>query len=234
MTQPTLTVSPLLKLESITKTYGRDSVVQVLQPTNLEVMHGDYVAITGPSGSGKSTLLNILGLLDTPSTGKYFVEGLETTAARERQLLSLRGHTFGFIFQAFHLIPGRSALENVEMGALYSNPQRKARRRDAMDKLDQLAMGHRMDADPRTLSGGEKQRVAIARALMGDPLILLCDEPTGNLDSKNTDTTIGLLEELNEQGLTVVIVTHDAEIAERAIRHVRVADGLVAETSYSQ
>lgn len=229
MNELTASTSPLLVLDGVTKTYGTEAPVQVLQATDLVVNNGDYIAITGPSGSGKSTLLNILGLLDAPTTGQYFVEGLDTTKATERQTLVFRGHTFGFIFQAFHLIPGKTALENVEMGALYSNPRRKPRREAAISKLRHLGMSHRMEADPRTLSGGEKQRVAIARALMGDPLILLCDEPTGNLDSSNTATTIELLEELNRQGLTVVVVTHDEDVAARAVRHIKVADGLVME-----
>lgn len=225
---------PLLVLNGVTKSYGSENPVPVLQPTNLVVNHGDYLAITGPSGSGKSTLLNILGLLDAPTSGEYIVGGLNTTTATERQTLALRGHVFGFIFQAFHLIPGKTSLENVEMGALYSNPRRRERREAAIEKLGQLAMSHRMHADPRTLSGGEKQRVAIARALMGDPLILLCDEPTGNLDSTNTDTTIELLENLNRGGLTVVVVTHDADVASRAFRHIKVADGVVMEDSLAK
>ena len=220
---------PLLVLDGVNKIYGTEVPVQVLHPTDLVISRGDYLAITGPSGSGKSTLLNLLGLLDSPTSGCYYVDGVDTTMATERQMLALRGHSFGFIFQAFHLIPGKTALDNVEMGALYSNPSRKERKDTAMEKLKYLGMGHRMHADPRTLSGGEKQRVAIARALMGDPLVLLCDEPTGNLDSRNTATTVELLEDLNVQGLTVVVVTHDQDVAARASRHVRVADGVVSE-----
>lgn len=219
----------LLELTDVARTYDGDVPVPALHPTTVSIHEGDYVAITGPSGSGKSTLLNILGLLDSPTAGLYAVQGNDMAAATERELLSVRGQTFGFIFQAFHLLEGRTALENIEMGMLYTGQDRSVRRERATRALERFGLIHRAHSMPRRLSGGEKQRVAIARAVAKAPKVLLCDEPTGNLDSTNTRMVADLLAELNSQGLTIIIVTHDEQLAQEAHRRLRVSDGTVTE-----
>lgn len=219
----------LLELRDVAKTYDGDVPVPALHPTTVSIHEGDYVAITGPSGSGKSTLLNILGLLDSPTAGLYTVQGNDMAAATERELLSVRGQAFGFIFQAFHLLEGRTALENIEMGMLYTGQDRSARRERATHALERFGLTHRAHSMPRRLSGGEKQRVAIARAVAKAPKVLFCDEPTGNLDSTNTRMVADLLAELNSQGLTIIIVTHDEQLAQEAHRRLRVSDGTVTE-----
>lgn len=219
----------LLELTDVARTYDGDVPVPALHPTTVSIHEGDYVAITGPSGSGKSTLLNILGLLDSPTAGLYAVQGNDMAAATERELLSVRGQTFGFIFQAFHLLEGRTALENIEMGMLYTGQDRSVRRERATRALERFGLTHRAHSMPRRLSGGEKQRVAIARAVAKAPKVLLCDEPTGNLDSTNTRMVADLLAELNSQGLTIIIVTHDEQLAQEAHRRLRVSDGTVTE-----
>jgi putative ABC transport system ATP-binding protein len=219
----------LLELTDVAKTYDGDVPVPALHPTTVSIHEGDYVAITGPSGSGKSTLLNLLGLLDSPTAGLYAVQGNDMAAATERELLSVRGQSFGFIFQAFHLLEGRTALENIEMGMLYTGEDRSIRRERATRALERFGLTHRAHSMPRRLSGGEKQRVAIARAVAKAPKVLFCDEPTGNLDSTNTRMVADLLAELNSQGLTVIIVTHDEQLAQEAHRRLRVSDGTVTE-----
>lgn len=224
-----VTDSPLLGLTAVSKTYGGAVPVTALHETDLTIHRGDYVGIVGPSGSGKSTLLNVLGLLDRPTGGRYEVEGVDVAFASDQTILGLRGHKFGFVFQAFHLLSGRSALDNVEMGMLYTGVARRERRQMAADALERFGLAHRMYSDPRHLSGGEKQRVAIARALAGAPDVIFCDEPTGNLDSKNTEMVTQLLQDLNEEGLTIVVVTHDDDLAARCKRSITVRDGVVAE-----
>lgn len=223
--------SPLLNLRAVSKTYRGAVPVTALHETDLSICRGDYVGIVGPSGSGKSTLLNVLGLLDKATGGHYEVDGVDVAKASDRTILGLRGHRFGFVFQAFHLLSGRSALDNVEMGMLYTGVTRRARRRLAVESLDRFGLAHRMHADPRHLSGGERQRVAIARALAGSPDVIFCDEPTGNLDSKNTEMVTQLLQDLNQEGLTIVVVTHDDELAERCGRKITVRDGVVSEVA---
>jgi putative ABC transport system ATP-binding protein len=221
-------VSTLLELDSACKTYNDGHPVHALAATDLAISDGDYVTITGPSGSGKSTLLNLLGLLDAPTTGAYRVNGVETAGLDEVTRGALRGQLFGFVFQAFHLLPGRSALENVELGMLYGPYRPRQRRTLAQAAIDRIGLGHRAHADPRTLSGGERQRVAIARAIAARPRVLFCDEPTGNLDSTNGDNVLALLEELHQDGLTVAVVTHDPRVAERGTRRIDVRDGKVS------
>ena len=223
------TESPLLGLHGVAKTYRGVVPVTALHPTDLSVWSGDYIGIVGPSGSGKSTLLNVLGLLDRPTAGRYEVDGVDVVNASDQMILGLRGHKFGFVFQAFQLLSGRSALDNVEMGMLYTGVARRLRRDLAVQSLDRLGLAHRRHADPRHLSGGEKQRVAIARALVGSPDVIFCDEPTGNLDSKNTEIVTDILESLNREGLTIVVVTHDDELASRSQRTITVRDGLISE-----
>jgi putative ABC transport system ATP-binding protein len=200
-----------------------------LRPTDLHIRAGEYVTITGPSGSGKSTLLNVLGLLDVPTDGSYRINGVETTDLGETGRGAVRGQLFGFVFQAFHLLAGRSAFENVELGMLYGPRSRGDRRRRAEEALDRVGLARRADADPRTLSGGERQRVAIARAVACGPRVLFCDEPTGNLDSENTAGVLALLRELHTDGLVIIVVTHEADVAAQGTRRLRVADGVVTQ-----
>ena len=219
----------LLALDGVCRTYQDAQPVHALRPTRLIIDAGQYLSITGPSGSGKSTLLNLLGLLDEPTTGSYRVGPVETVGGGPSLRGAIRGQLFGFVFQAFHLLAGRTALENVELGMMYGPHRHRHRQRLAAAALDRIGLAHRMHADPRQLSGGERQRVAIARAVAGRPRVLFCDEPTGNLDSSNTANVLSLLRELNGQGLTLVVVTHDPEVAAQADRKLRVDDGRVTE-----
>ncbi|CAM3285412.1 ABC transporter ATP-binding protein [Nocardioides dubius] len=233
-----------VRLKGIAMTYPGPPVVQALRDVDLTVPEGDFVAIVGPSGSGKSTLLNILGLLDRPTAGSYELAGVDVAALGERDRAAVRGQRLGFVFQSFHLLDQRSALENVMLAALYQ-PRRAARRSAAgagpaqagrmsipdraAQVLASVGLSHRKVAMPSHLSGGERQRVAIARALMNSPSLLLCDEPTGNLDTANTAKVMSLLQDLNSQGQTVVIITHDRSVAERAKRRVSITDGILTE-----
>ena len=195
----------------------------------LVIEAGDYVAVTGPSGSGKSTLLHLLGLLDAPTEGSYLLDGLDTSALRDRDRSALRGRRIGFVFQAFHLLPYRTALENVLLAGLYNQTSRGNRVRAAAGALDAVGLAHRLDALPTTLSGGECQRVAIARALVNRPSLLLCDEPTGNLDSRNAAALMELLDQLNAAGFTIVVITHDVQVAAHARRAIDISDGMLSE-----
>ena len=219
----------LLSLSGVARVYPGPAPVYALQETSLTIGCGEYVTITGPSGAGKSTLLNVLGLLDRPTAGSYLVRGAETVDARERLRVAIRGQLFGFVFQAFHLLPRRSALENVELGMLYGPRPPRERRRLAAEALDRMNLSHRAHADPSVLSGGERQRVAIARAIAGGPVVLFCDEPTGNLDVANTANVLRTLRELHASGLTLIVVTHDRNVAAQGQRRLEVIDGFVAE-----
>ncbi|MEV4952450.1 ABC transporter ATP-binding protein [Paenarthrobacter nitroguajacolicus] len=217
----------MIALRGIAKLYDNAGSPVGLHPTDLAIHNGDFLAITGPSGAGKSTLMNVIGLLDRPSAGSYVVRGDTVDLADERALLALRGRLFGFVFQSFHLLAGRSVLDNVEMGMLYSIRSREERLERAQESLRKVGLMHYTTKDPRQLSGGEKQRVAFARALALEPAVLLCDEPTGNLDSMNSGNVLGLLQKLNSTGITVVLITHDLKIAESATTQVAVRDGKV-------
>jgi len=219
----------VLHLEGVERIYGVGHPVHALRAVTLTVQTGEYVTITGPSGAGKSTLLNVLGLLDAPTAGSYRIDGVETARLGEATRGGIRGQMFGFVFQAFHLLPGRSAVENVEIGMLYGPHTRRDRRRMAMETIDQVGLAHRAHADPRTLSGGEKQRVAIARAIAPRPQVVFCDEPTGNLDTGNSATILDLLRQLNTDGLTIAVVTHDPTVAKEGHRRLCVSDGTVTE-----
>ena len=222
--------NPIVDLVDVSKTFEGPSPVFALTDCNLKIQRGEYVAVQGPSGSGKSTFLNIVGLLDTPTSGKYSLDGFDSQALNDWQLTSLRAHRIGFVFQAFHLIGYRNVIENVELGGLYQRTRRSGRsREDAIRALSQVSLTHRLWASPSTLSGGERQRVAIARALFSDPALLLCDEPTGNLDSTATTLFLDVLDELNSQGMTLVVVTHDPLVASRADRTVSIVDGSLTE-----
>jgi putative ABC transport system ATP-binding protein len=220
----------LLTLREISRTYRDGPPVYALRPATLTIDVGEYISVTGRSGSGKSTLLNMLGLLDEPTTGSYQVGGIETAGGRQSLRGAIRGQLFGFVFQAFHLLAGRTALENVELGMLYGPHRHRQRQRLAAEALTRIGLSDRMHADPRQLSGGERQRVAIARAAAARPQVLFCDEPTGNLDSDNTANVLALLRELNTQGMTIVVVTHDEEVAAQAQRRLHLVDGTVTET----
>jgi putative ABC transport system ATP-binding protein len=220
--------APVIELRGLARTYPGAPPVHALRPADLVIETGDYVAVTGPSGSGKSTLLHLLGLLDTP-TGGYLLDGLDTSALSDRDRSALRGRRIGIVFQAFHLLPYRTALENVLLAELYNQTPRGARLQAAADALGEVGLGHRLDALPTTLSGGECQRVAIARALVNRPSLVLCDEPTGNLDSRNASALMELLDQLNADGLTIVVITHDPGVAAHAGRTVAISDGTLSE-----
>jgi putative ABC transport system ATP-binding protein len=221
--------TPVIELRGLARTYPGPPPVPTLRPADLVIEAGDYIAVTGPSGSGKSTLLHLLGLLDSPTAGSYLLDGLDTSRLGDRDRSALRGSRIGFVFQAFHLLPYRTALENVLLAQMYNQTPRSARVRAAVDALDAVRLGHRLDALPTTLSGGECQRVAIARALVNRPSLLLCDEPTGNLDSRNAAALMDLLDQLNAAGFTIVVITHDASVAAHAGRTVAMSDGVLSE-----
>ncbi|WP_425558554.1 ABC transporter ATP-binding protein [Catenulispora subtropica] len=222
--------TPVLELRGLTRTYHGPPPVQALRSADLTVEEGEYVAIIGPSGSGKSTLLNLLGLLDRPTEGRLFLDGLDTTVLSERDRTALRGRRIGFVFQAFHLLPHRTAVENVMMAQLYTDRRRRNERRDdAVAALQAVELGHRLAALPSTLSGGERQRVAIARALVNKPRLVLADEPTGNLDTVTAAKVLDLLDELVASGLTLMVITHDPTVAARAHRTVTIRDGDLTE-----
>src|SRR5262245_25994151 len=215
----------VIELRKVCKQFGTDPVVSALVDVDLVLRRGEWLSITGPSGAGKSTLLNVIGCLDRPSGGQYLFEGIETTKLSENERAGLRSRRIGFVFQSFHLLPHRSVLENVMLAEVYRQQTRRGRRERAMQEIRRVGLAHRADFPPLKLSGGECQRVAIARALMGSPSVLLCDEPTGNLDSKNSELILELLVQLNKDGMTIVVVTHDENVASRGSRRVIVKDG---------
>lgn len=219
----------LLELIHVSKVFPTTPPVNALSDVNVRILPGEYVAIEGQSGSGKSTLLNVLGCLDRHTSGTYLFDGIDTSELSDSERAELRGNRIGFVFQAFHLLAHRSVLENVMLGELYLANPRSERKKEALECLDQVGMNHRISFLPTRLSGGERQRVAIARALMGDPGVLLCDEPTGNLDTKNTEMVLDLLDALVARGITVLVITHESSVAKRAQRRLRIVDGFVSE-----
>src|SRR5580700_5226254 len=221
--------TPVIELRALGRTYPGPPPVPALRPADLVIAAGDYVAVTGPSGSGKSTLLHLLGLLDSPTEGSYLLDGLDTSTLNDRDRSALRGSRIGFVFQSFHLLPYRTALENVLLAELYNQTPRGGRVQAAAGALEAVRLGHRLDALPTTLSGGECQRVAIARALVNRPSLVLCDEPTGNLDSQNAAGVMKLLDELNAAGYTILVITHDARVAAHAGRAIEISDGVLSE-----
>lgn len=222
----------MIHLKNITKTYDMGSVqVQVLNGITLHVNKGDFLAIIGPSGSGKSTLMNMIGCLDTPTTGEYFLDGKEISTYNEKQLSKIRNEKIGFIFQKFNLLPKLSAYENVELPLIYRGMNAKERKIRCLDTLEKVGLSDRMDHKPTELSGGQQQRVAIARALAGDPPVLLADEPTGNLDSKSGTDVINLIKQLSKEGKTIVLITHDNEVAEQAKKIITIRDGLLLDNN---
>ncbi|MFI6181322.1 ABC transporter ATP-binding protein [Nonomuraea sp. NPDC051191] len=220
---------PVILLQELTKEFPADPPVRALAAVDLRVERSDYVAVVGPSGSGKSTLLNTLGLLDRPTRGSYRLDGIETTTLKDGARTAVRGSRIGFVFQSFHLLPHRSVLENVMLAEVYGRTPRTGRRERATRALERVGLSHRVGFLPGRLSGGERQRAAIARALLGEPSLLLCDEPTGNLDSRNTGAVLDLFDDLRAQGMTIVVITHETEVSDRAGRRVRITDGVLTE-----
>ncbi len=222
-------MSPVvIDIENITKHYVMgEETVHALRGVSLQIRRGEYLAIMGPSGSGKSTLMNMLGCLDTPSSGRYFFNGKDVSAMDDDELATIRNHEIGFVFQTFNLLPRSTSLRNVELPLIYAGLDPEAREEKAAQVLHEVGLGDRMHHKPNELSGGQRQRVAIARALVNDPSIILADEPTGNLDSKTGEEIMQLLENLYARGNTIILVTHEPDIARHARRTVFLRDGLV-------
>ena len=220
----------ILNLQNIYKDYQQEKlVVPVLKDVSLTVEEGEYVAIMGPSGSGKTTLMNIIGCLDRPTSGTYELAGENVLKLKDRELSDLRLKSIGFVFQSFQLMPRESAVENVALPLSYAGVRKKERRSRATKALERVGLGDRVNFRPTQLSGGQKQRVAIARAMVNHPKILLADEPTGALDSKSGEQIMELVDSLNEEGVTIVMITHDPKIAAKAKRIVRIIDGEIYE-----
>jgi putative ABC transport system ATP-binding protein len=222
--------APVIELRGITRVYKTGRLeVAALRGVDLDVWQGDFLAIVGPSGSGKSTMMNIIGCLDRPTSGSYRLGGTPIEELDDDDLARVRGRAIGFVFQSFNLLPRTSALENVATPLLYQGVPRKERLARAEAALERLGLGDRMTHEPSELSGGQQQRVAIARALVTEPALILADEPTGNLDSASGADVIGLLHELNDVGTTIVLITHDSDVAVQARRQVHVRDGLLVQ-----
>ena len=220
----------VVRLDDVTKTYNTGALeVQALAGVSLTVRAGEYVAIMGPSGSGKSTLMNILGCLDVLTTGRYVLDGQDVAELDDDELAEIRNKRIGFVFQQFNLLPALPAWRNVELPLFYAGVPAGERKRRAMDALARVGLGDRVDHRPGELSGGQQQRVAVARALASDPAMILADEPTGNLDSHSTADVLALLDELHASGRTIVLMTHEAEVAARASRILHVRDGLITD-----
>jgi putative ABC transport system ATP-binding protein len=224
-----MSAEPIIRLDRISRTYAMGKLaVHALNDVSLHVRQGEFVAIVGPSGSGKSTMMNILGCLDRPTAGQYLLAGTPVAGLDDDALARLRSRTIGFVFQSYNLLPRTTALDNVTTPLLYQNVSRRERAARARAALERLGLGDRLDHEPSELSGGQQQRVAIARAIVTDPAMLLADEPTGNLDSASGRDVMGLLHELNDAGRTIVLITHDAEVARTANRQIHLLDGRIA------
>jgi putative ABC transport system ATP-binding protein len=219
---------PLITIKEIGRKYVIGSeVIHALKSVSLDINKGEFVALMGPSGSGKSTLMNILGCLDTPSSGTYILNGTNVSHMSDDALAEVRNKEIGFVFQTFNLLPRSTSLDNVALPLIYAGTSKKNRDARAAEALENVGLGNRMDHKPNELSGGQRQRVAVARALINNPSIILADEPTGNLDTKTSIEIMGLLEEIHRKGNTIILVTHEEDIAQHAHRIVRMRDGLI-------
>ncbi|GAB3906174.1 ABC transporter ATP-binding protein [Mucilaginibacter boryungensis] len=221
-------MEPLITIKDIGRKYviGAE-VIHALKSVSLTINKGEFVALMGPSGSGKSTLMNILGCLDTPTKGSYILNGIDVSHMSDNQLAEVRNSEIGFVFQTFNLLPRNTALDNVALPLIYSGTSKADRQNRAENALKNVGLGNRMDHKPNELSGGQRQRVAVARALINNPSIILADEPTGNLDTKTSIEIMGLMEDIHAKGNTIILVTHEEDIAQHAHRIVRMRDGLI-------
>nr|BFE64171.1 ABC transporter ATP-binding protein [Dactylosporangium thailandense] len=235
MTTQTMTVvesttKPVLDIQNVKKIYGQgETEVHALRGVTLTVERGDYVAIMGSSGSGKSTLMNILGCLDIPTSGQYLLDGVDVSRLNDRQLALVRNRRIGFVFQSFNLIARTTALANVELPLAYAGVKAAERRRRARAALNMVGLAQREDHEPNQLSGGQQQRVAVARALVTAPALVLADEPTGNLDTQSTNDVLAVFDQLNRSGRTIVLITHEPDVAEHAKRLIRLVDGRIVQ-----
>jgi ABC-type lipoprotein export system ATPase subunit len=219
----------LIELEGVSRQYGTQTPIHALRDVSLSVEKGEWLSIVGPSGSGKSTLLNIVGLLDRPTSGEYRLDGRDMALLTESERAGVRSREIGFVFQSFHLVSHRSVTENVMMSDIYRGGNRADRRDRALATLEHVKLGERADYLPPLLSGGERQRAAIARAILGLPKLLLCDEPTGNLDTSTGSRILDLFGEMHRDGMTIVMITHDPDVAGRSQRQVHIVDGYLSE-----
>ena len=224
--------NPLIKIANIKRDFVLgNEIVYVLKGIDLEINKGEYVALMGPSGSGKSTLMNLLGCLDTPTSGTYILNGKDVSHMKDDELAEIRNKEIGFVFQTFNLLPRTTALDNVALPMIYAGHSKSDRRTRAKEVLTQVGLSDRMDHHSNQLSGGQRQRVAVARALVNSPSIILADEPTGNLDSKTSVEIMGLFDEIHSRGNTVILVTHEEDIAKHAHRIIRLRDGIIESDS---
>ncbi len=227
--------APVIKVRDLRREYAMGAeTIRALRGVDLDIMVNEYVAIMGPSGSGKSTLMNTIGCLDTPTSGEYWLNSQEVSTLGDDELARVRNREIGFVFQTFNLLPRATALHNVELPLIYSGEKKSERKRRAEEALELVGLGDRMDHRPNELSGGQRQRVAVARALINKPSIILADEPTGNLDSRTSEDIIGLFAELHDKGQTIIVVTHEPDIAAHAHREITLKDGTVFSDSLRQ
>lgn len=225
----------MIRLENLVKVYSTGKIeFEALKDVNIEVKKGEYLAIVGPSGSGKSTLMNILGCLDRPTKGKYFLKDVDVSSLNDDELARIRNREIGFVFQAFNLLPRLSALENVELPLIYTGISYSKRIKMAKEALDKVGLSDRLHHKPNELSGGQKQRVAIARAIVLNPSIIMADEPTGNLDTQSSIEVMKIFQSLNDDGATIIMVTHERDIAQHTKREVRIRDGRIVEDKLVQ